>query len=301
VSRLLAALAAVLVLLGPAARADDVAEARGHFKRGVELYKEKRWRDAMAEFEAAYRAKPHGALHFNVAQCKERLEDWPGALRSYQDYLREVPDASDRAAVRKSMQKIEERLARAGVQVLLVYADPPGARVTVEGLERGKAPLHVVLQPGSYAVTLALDAHAPWSGKVDVTPAASVVVDVVLRPLPPSAAPSPAPAPDLAAKPPATSPAAPLAPPPPPRQRRHLPAWIAAGTAAVALGAGMWFGASARADARAIDAMPAPDAKEASRLADSAQSKKRTANVLYGVAAGAAAAGATLYVLEARF
>ena len=39
----------------------------------------------------------------------------------------------------------------------------------------------------------------------------------------------------------------------------------------------------------------------ASHLAESATSKQRTANVLYGVAGGAAAAAGTLYLLEARF
>jgi tetratricopeptide (TPR) repeat protein len=308
-TRLLAALLA-LAWLGAAslARADDVDEAKARFRRGTELYKAKRFREAQAEFEAAYRAKPNGAVHFNVAQCRERLEEWPGALRSYQDYLREVPEASDRAAVRKAMQRLEERLAKAGVQVLLVYSDPPGARVTVEGLDRGRTPLHVVVQPGTYALAVALEGHGPWAEKVNVAPSASALVDVVLRPIPrASAAPGaarPVGAPDLAPRPPAAAAAAgaatvPAAPPP--RARRYLPAWIAAGAAVAALAAGAWFGASARSDARAIDALPAPDGSQASRLASDAEAKKRTANALFGVAAGAAVVGGGLYLLEARF
>lgn len=302
--RLLAALSVLLFLAAAwPARGDDVAEAKARFKRGAELYREKRWREAMAEFEAAYRAKPHGAVHFNVAQCRERLEDWPGALRSYTDYLREVPDASDRAAVRKSIQRIEERLARAGVQVLLVYSDPPGATLSVEGLERGKTPLHVVLQPGGYALALALDGHAPWADRIALGAAASAVIDVVLKPAP-RAAPPPAPAPDLAARPPAEAP--PPAPtsvpaPPPAPKKRHLGAWIAGGTAVVAAAAGAWFGASAQSEARAIDALAGPEGAAASQHAADARSRARTANALYGVAAGAALTGVTLYVIEARF
>jgi hypothetical protein len=290
-------LAAVLVLsLGaaPAARGDDLAEAKASFRRGVELYRDRRWKEAMEEFQAAYRAKPHGALHYNVAQCRERLDDWPGAIRSYHDYLRELPGAGDKDAVEAAVKRLEEKLAKAGVQVLLLDSTPPGARVVVEGLERGLTPLHLVLQPGAYAVGLALSGYAAWGAKVEMGAVTSVALDVVLKPLPAA----PAGAADLSARPPARAGAAPLPLPAPARPRRLLPAWIAAGTAAVATAAALAYGASARADARAIDALAAPDGAAASSKARSAASKQRTANVLYGVAGGAAVTGAALFVLE---
>ncbi|HEX9307085.1 MAG TPA: PEGA domain-containing protein [Anaeromyxobacter sp.] len=296
----LAALAAALP-----ARADDVAEAKARFRKGVELYRERRFRDAAAEFEAAYRLKPHGAIHFNLAQCRERLDEWPGALRSYHDYLREVPDATDRVAVRAAMRRIEERLAATGVQVLLVYTDPPGAKVSLDGRERGKAPLHLVLAPGTYALALALEGYEAAAEPIEVSAGASRLVDVVLRPAaraPAAASPATSAAPDLAARPPASPPAPPSAPAPPPaRTRRHLAAWIAAGTAVAAAAAGALVGWSARSDARAIDALAAPDPAAASRRARDAEAKARTANALYAVAGGAAAAGGTLFVLEGRF
>ena len=304
-SRAVALVAAACLAAATDARGDDVEQAKARFRHGVELFQKQRWREAADEFEAAYRLKPHGAIHYNVAQCRERLEEWPGALRSYADYLREVPDAKDRATVRASMRKIEERLARAGVQVLLVYSDPPGARVSLEGTERGTAPLHLVLSPGPYAVSLALDGYEPAAEKVELVAKASRTVDVVLKPAPKPpepATPPPGPqaAADLTARPPAAEPSR-LPEAPPARGHRMLPTWIAAGTAAVAALAGAWYGASAHADARAIDALPAPNGAEASRLAQSAQSKARTANTLYVVAGGAAAAGVAFYLLEVRF
>jgi tetratricopeptide (TPR) repeat protein len=299
------AIAAALASLASAipARADDVADAKARFRKGVALYKDRRWREAVAEFEAAYRLKPHGVIHFNVAQCRERLQDWPGALRSYHDYLREVPDASDRAAVRASMGRIEERLAKAGVQILLVYTDPPGARLSLDGVERGTTPLHAVLAPGSYALALSLDGHEPVKEQVDLSRTASRVLDVVLRPAPraPPAPPPSAAAPDLAPRAPAPpGPVAP-APPPPARARRHLAAWIAAGTAVAAAAAGAYLGWSARQDEKAIDALAEPDRAAATRHARDAEAKARAANALYAVAGGSAAVGAGLLVLEARF
>ncbi|HEY6006501.1 MAG TPA: PEGA domain-containing protein, partial [Anaeromyxobacter sp.] len=186
-----AATLAVLALLAapPPARGDDVAEAKARFRKGAELYRAGKWREAIAEFEAAYRLKPAGAIHFNVAQCREKLSEWPGALRAYHDYLREVPDAKDRAAVRASIERNERRLAAAGVQALLVYSDPPGAAVVLDGRSRGTTPFHIVLPPGSYALALSLDGYEPVKQDVSLPPAASRAVDVVLRP----AAPAPSP------------------------------------------------------------------------------------------------------------
>lgn len=295
----LALLLATAAAAPAAAGAEDLAEAKARFKRGVDLYRDRRWKEAMEEFEGAYRAKPHGALHFNVAQCRERLDDWPGAVRAYHDYLREVPDAADREAIRAAVRRLEERLARSNVQVLLLDSTPSGARVAVEGLERGRTPLHLVLQPATYAVTLTLEGHAPWTQAVEVAAAASTVVAATLRPA--TAPPSPAGG-ALAARPPAAGPdPLPLAPAAAPRARRYLPAWIAAGAAVAATAAAVAYGASARADGRAIDALAAPDGETAARRARSAEAKARTANVLYGIAGGAAAAAAGLLVLEARF
>ena len=74
---LIAGAALALLLAAPARAADDVAEARAHFDQGSKLYRAGKYRDAIAEFQAAYRLKPHGAIHYNVAQCREKLEQWP--------------------------------------------------------------------------------------------------------------------------------------------------------------------------------------------------------------------------------
>jgi hypothetical protein len=330
----LSALVVSSLLAGtPPARGDDVAEARAHLRKGTELFRAGRHRDAIAEFEAAYRLKPHGAIHFNVAQCRERLSEWPGALRAWHDYLREVPDASDRAAVRAAIGRIEERLASAGVQTLLVYSDPPGAEVRLDGRPRGATPFHLVLPPGTYALALSLDGHASFSEEVALGAAGSRVVEVALRPAapappavasepapaaPPDAAAAPSPAappapasvarppvaPDLRAKPHPTAPlaAAPLAPaaPAPPREKRRVYTWIAAGAAAVAFAAGAWYGLAARSDEEAMDGIVG-DGALAERTARDARANARRANVLYAVAGGAAAAGVTLFFVEKRF
>ncbi|HSD22191.1 MAG TPA: PEGA domain-containing protein [Anaeromyxobacter sp.] len=302
------ALLLATLLPPPSARADDVAEAKACFRKGAELYRAKQYREAIAEFEAAYRLKPAGAIHYNVAQCRERLGEWPAAIRSYHDYLRETPEANDRAVVRAAVKKLEERLAATGAQPLLVYSDPPGAEVRIDGRVRGTAPFHLVLPPGSYDLELALAGHERVAQEIAMAASAAHVVDVQLRPSQPagSTATATAAKPDLSLGAPArgvrdaksTVPASPRAP----KEKRRLFTWIAAGTAVAAAAAGGYFGWSARqAESELHDQSREANGTITSGHASDATSQARKANVMYVVAGSAAAAGATLFFVEKKF
>ena len=336
--RLFAAALLALLLAAPAGATDEVAEARSQYDQGARLYRAGKYLEAIERFEAAYRLKPHGAIHFNVAQCREKLGQWPAALRSYQDYLRELPDARDRAAVRAAIGKLEQRLVAAGVQALLVYSDPPGATVRLDGKEWGRTPLQATLPPGAYRVALTLEGFQPHELTTELEVASSRVVDVVLRSRPLEAAAPPAerasPATDAAsaaglaaasrspdpalgsvlqsqapmaavAKPPDLTPRPPpepLVPAPAPEPAAAKPrvyTWIAAGAAVAALAAGAWFGLEAQ---RQQDALRDGTVHEdADALARDATQKAKTANLLYGISGVAAAAGITLYFVEGTF
>ena len=241
-----------------------------------------------------------------------------------------MPDARDRAAVRATMGRIERRLAAAGVQALMVYTDPPGAALRIDGKPRGRTPYHVALAPGVYRVSLALSGFEPEEQDVEVNMAGTRLVDVVLRPRAaaapvavaakpaappaapvPSAAPAPAAArqpaarasaPDLTARPPASlaTGATPKTPrPEAPPAKRRVYTWVAAGVAVAAGAAGVAYGVAASRQAGKLrDGTVHADAAS---LASGARSKATTANVLYGVSGVAAAAGVTLFFVEGKF
>jgi hypothetical protein len=322
----------ILLLVGalvapPSTRAEDVAEAKARFRKGAELYRAKQYRAAIDEFEAAYRLKPAGAIHYNVAQCRERLGEWPAAIRSYHDYLREAPEANDRAVVRAAVKKLEERLAATGAQPLLVYTDPPGAEVRIDGRVRGTTPFHLVLPPGSYDVELVLADHERVTQELAMTAGAAKVLDVQLRPSRPETptangslsavhpersvsataetrsrgTTSTASKADLSSRPGATTAsgardATAAVSAKPPREKRRVYTWIAAGTAVVAAAAGGYYGWSARQAESALDR-----GYDGAADASDATSRARRANVMYVVAGSAAAAGATLFFVEKKF
>src|SRR5438876_6791259 len=64
-------------------------EAAAHFRRGVDLFKEADFRGALIEFRRANQLAPSFRVLYNIGQCYLELQDYGGALRSFQAYLSE--------------------------------------------------------------------------------------------------------------------------------------------------------------------------------------------------------------------
>jgi hypothetical protein len=146
-------------------------------------------------------------------------------------------------------------------------------------------------------VALSLPEHERWTERIEVGQAASITRDIALKPSPPIAASSSA---DLTARPPADGPRelAGVAPAPARGVDRFVSAWIAGGASVLLAAVGVVYGASARADEQAISRLAAPDGATATARARSARANARTANVLYGLSAGAAGLSAMFLVVE---
>lgn len=272
-----------------AAEADSrTAEAKARFKQGVALYKQGRWGEAVEEFETAYRLKPHGVVRFNVAQCYEKLGQVAQALKSYHLYLREVPEAEDKAAVLSSIASLEKSLADRGLQQLLVFSEPPGAELAVDGQPQGRTPWSGELPLGAHKVALSLPGHESASQDVQLADK-SLPVEVRL-------------AATAAAPPPATSAApkeATTAPPATttnarPEQKQRLWTWVVAGAAAASLVAAVGCGVAAQSASDQLRGS-VHDQKTAQSLHDQAQSSATASNVLLGIGLAGAAAGGVLY------
>ncbi len=75
----------------------DTDDARSHFTRAVELFKEGDFRAALIEFQRAYDASPNYKVLYNLGQTNLELQDYAGALRAFRGYLdgggRDIPAA----------------------------------------------------------------------------------------------------------------------------------------------------------------------------------------------------------------
>jgi len=103
----------LLVVCG-AARAQedpDTEVARRHFQAGRIFYDKADYQQALDEFQAARRVRPHPALDFNIARCLDRMERWAEAIASYRSYVAsQPPDAEE---IRARIKDLEERIKNA--------------------------------------------------------------------------------------------------------------------------------------------------------------------------------------------
>ncbi len=122
-SRLVAVFVVVAMLLAPlavpsltsfslmsVAHAQDVSGARLHYQRGNGLFSSGDYKGAIAEFAAADNLAPSAMLEFNIALCYDRLGEQREALKRYQAYLREMPNAKNRASVEAKIRRLEGSL-----------------------------------------------------------------------------------------------------------------------------------------------------------------------------------------------
>jgi tetratricopeptide (TPR) repeat protein len=277
-------LALLLALSGTHALAANAAErtaARRAFERGSRLYQQARYAEAAAAFEEAYRAVPNGVVLYNLGQCYEKLGELEKALSSYREYLRLVPKAEDREVVQTVIASLEGRLEALRRPKVTLSSEPSGALVSLDGQERGATPWSEPVEAGKHELLLALKGYQPLRRELEVRAGEPVQLHLVLTPVPEM---TPAPVPAVA--------------PSSPRGRTWT--WVAAGAAGAAAAGAVTLGLMARADSRELLARPHERA-EAQALHDSARGKSRTANILYGVAGVAGAAGVTLFFVEGSF
>jgi tetratricopeptide (TPR) repeat protein len=94
-----------------AAAQDPKAQARKLFDAATEHYKVGRFTEALAGYEQAYALFKAPALLFNLAQCHFQLQNWDRAAFFFEGYLREQPDAANRALVEDLIREAREREA----------------------------------------------------------------------------------------------------------------------------------------------------------------------------------------------
>lgn len=112
-------MAATLVLHGGAAAqeataevaSDRDAEARRLFETGNEAFSDGHFELAASAFERAYELSGRAPLLFNVGAAYDRLLRADEAIRAYEAYLEQVPDASNRAFVLSRIETLRTATA----------------------------------------------------------------------------------------------------------------------------------------------------------------------------------------------
>ena len=105
-------------------------QAKEHYEKATRFYDVGKYGEAISEYESAYLLVEDAALLFNIGQAY-RLWDKPeDAIRTYKNYLRRRPEASNRSDVEKKISDLEHLVdeRRHSPQTI---APPPTSPVTV--------------------------------------------------------------------------------------------------------------------------------------------------------------------------
>jgi len=127
----------------PAAKAEEQAEARTRYKKGLELYEEGAFEAALTELQRAYDLAPSYKILYNIALVHLQLNDHAGALRSFKKYLDDGGkkiDQKRRGEVEKELAKLQSRVASLELKV-----NVDGAEVSIDDLDVGETPLDAAL------------------------------------------------------------------------------------------------------------------------------------------------------------
>jgi len=197
-----------------------IEEALPHFQKGVDLYDENDFTNALIEFRRAYEIAQDYHVLYNVAQTCYQMQNYACALDAFTRYLNDGGSAvarERRTYVDKEISKLKTRVAQVRVVV-----NVPGADVSVDDEKVGTSPLShpITVSQGKRKITASVDGRPAATKTIEVAggDSTSINLDIeseqVQQPPPP--------------------------PPPPPHveTRRRVPwaAWGAAGGLFVAWG-----------------------------------------------------------------
>lgn len=267
-------LAPITVAAQPQPPAPATADqAKAHFQRGVELFREGDFRSALVEFRRAYDLSGNFKVLYNIGQTELQLQDYASGLRSLQRYLEgggaEI-EASRRAQVEDEIKRLAARVARVEVK-----ADVQGAEVLVDDVVVGKTPLSeaILVSIGRRKITIQRGGAVSAARYVDLAGGDRTVVTLEL------------------AEPKALAPVAPVAPiapapaePPSPPSRTGL--WIGlAATGGLLVGTGITGALALSARSDAVDKLNTLGSKPSD--IESARSKTKTLALAADILGGA--------------
>ncbi len=188
--------------LSPAApsrlSATAIEEARVHYERGIEAYKESAFDTALIELERAYALAPSSKIIYNIALVNLQTNDYAGALRAFETYLSDKdPRISPqrREEVRAEIVRLKMRVA-----TVIVKTNVAGADITVDDVPVGKSPVTdpLLVNAGRRRIAASKEGRIPVTKilMLEGTASAEVTFDLVEPTvLSPSAPPQRAPEP----------------------------------------------------------------------------------------------------------
>jgi hypothetical protein len=203
------------------------ADARQLFQTGVTDYEAGHYNEALAEFQEAYRRKPHPLVLVNIANCYDKLNRPVEALEQFEAFLATAEGTpQQRQEIRGAIAELQKKIGR----LLIRAVAPAQTRIQLDELETRTVGQPILLSVGQHRVVASAEGYETAVQMVQIRPQETTEIGIELRLLPP-------PPPPVALTPPA--------PPPPPAAAPPLRAPVPARSSQQTLAADVWIAGSA--------------------------------------------------------
>jgi hypothetical protein len=155
----------------------DLDAARELDQEGVRSFRDGRYVDAIRYFRAAYRLGGPPSELWNVARCRERMDDAEGAAAAIEQYLAQRDlSPQDRAEAEREVAALRGRPS-----VLTVITSPPGAIVIVDGRAIAPpTPVSIEIRAGAHSIAVHHDGFATETRPLEARFGRAVLVSLLL-------------------------------------------------------------------------------------------------------------------------
>ena len=172
--------AATSAMAQPAApTAAQRTRARELYGEGQRQFAAHAYAESLAAFEGAYAQVPNPVVLLGVASSQEQLGQRAEARVTLERYLRERPDAPDRADVLGRIAALPAPAAPT-TGTIRVACTPAGAAIEVDGVVAGVSPAEFSVPVGAHTLSLNLEGYATVTRSVTIEPGATVDISVEL-------------------------------------------------------------------------------------------------------------------------
>ncbi len=154
--------------------------AKEHFINGSEYYDTGQYKEAIDEFEKAYRLDPKPLLLYNIAQAYEKIGKLNKAVEYLKQFLEKDTKKTDTASVKNKIANLEARIRKTGIAVT---SSEDGADVFVDDVKVGVTPVSGVipLEEGMHRIRVAKEGFKDFTMNTGISLGYAVPVDAKLE------------------------------------------------------------------------------------------------------------------------
>ena len=175
-------------------------EADQRFKRGVALFNDAKYAEALAEFERAYELAPHPLVLYNIASCHRQMSHYAEAVNYYRRFLADGKGVVAAARLTAAQSELDATLLLIARVTVTVSPAIDGTTLLLDGAPLDTTTMPLILPPGEHRLTARASGRPDAERTVRVASGDYVAVELVLT------------QPPLAREPPGETPAPTAAP-----------------------------------------------------------------------------------------